>query len=413
MEEIKKVFQWVIGAFIPLPLKVIAEAISIQPEDTSLDQDGIANDLEDIIAMCGSLVIVDKVNDNPRVALAHFSIEEFMQSDRIRQSSVAFFHMVAPDIHMELAKICVQYLSFSDFEAPCPTDRYRARVARYKLFVYASQNWIKHLNASQMDSTNFQLHIMPHLQWFIDPSPGNRNFQSWTQCFMCTMPRLVRGYGRMQRVPSQSVLFYAFRYGIDLVLDRIFPRGAEVNQRFWDGMTPLHLAAYSGHRSGTQRLLEAGAETDVRTDYKRMSPLHIAAERGNLDIVKILLTNNADPHARSRAGTTPFYRAPRGGFMEVLEVLWAHGSDIGVRTKDNFTPLHEAVMANQLAMVERLVEWGADTEVRTQYGQTPLSMAEDLRLWDIARVLSKLVLTNATSEISLSASNERHTTGIT
>ena len=353
----------------------------------AFDEDGIANDLEDIVAMCGSLVTVDRSNDISRIALAHFSIEEFLQSDRIRQSSVAVFRMDPPSIHTELAKTCIQYLSFSDFEAPCFADEITARDAKYKLFAYASQKWIKHLNASGMDRKTFQDQVFPRLQWFLDPPPRSLHFYSWTQFFYCAMPSLDRGYGTMQRVPSQTALFYALLYGIDLVLDIMFPQSAKIHQRFFDDMTPLHVAAYAGHYSSTERLLKAGANVDARTDCKRLTPLHIAAERGHAHIVRILLANKADPHARSRSGSTPFYRSPRGGSLEVLDMLRAHGSDVSVHTWDYHTPLHEAIVANHLAFVERLVEWGANVEIRTLFGYTPLSLATALCRWEIVKML--------------------------
>lgn len=376
----------------------IAEAISIQPEDMAFDRDGIANDLDDIVAMCGSLVTMDRSNGISRIALARFSIEEFLQSDRIRQGSVAIFRMDPPGIHLELAKTCVQYLSFSDFEAPCSADRINARNAKYKLLAYASQNWIKHLNSSGIDRETFQDQIFPRLQWFLNPPPRSLHFHSWTHFFYCAMPSLESGYGRKQRVPSQPAIFYAILYKIDLVLDIVFPQGAEMHHVFWDDMTPLHVAAYAGHYSSTERLLKAGANVDARTDRKRLTPLHIAAERGHAHIVKILLANKADPHARSRSGSTPLYRSPRGGSLEVLDMLRAHGGDVSVHTWDYHTPLHEAVEANHLAFVERPVECGADLEIRTRSGFTPLSLAKALHSWDVVKMLGRREPVNVLSE---------------
>ena len=209
------------------------------------------------------------------------------------------------------------------------------------------------------------------------------------------MPSLSIGYGSKQRIPSQPAVFYALLYGIDLVLDVMFPQYAdEIHQCFWDDMTPLHVAAYAGHYSSTERLLKAGANVDARTKYKHLTPLHIAAEQGHAGIVKILLANKADPHARSSSGSTPFYRSTRGGSLEVLDILRAHGSNVDVRTWDNYTTLFEAVEQGSLAIVERLVEWDADVEVRTAGGYTALSLAEDLRRWDIVKVLSGRVSVN-------------------
>ena len=359
IEEVRKVFQWMIGSFRPLPLVMIAEAISIQPEDTALDHDGIANDLDDIVAICGGLVIMDRSFEIPRISFAHFSIEEFLQSDRIRQSSVATFYVDPSDTHFELAKTSIQYLSFSDFAKPCSTDEIDARVSTHRLWPYAAQEWIKHLNASDIDSEKFQNEILPRLEWFLHPTPHGLQFHSWNQVFVCMMPSLERFDGRKQSIPGQPAIFYALLYSMDLVLDYMFAEDVGVEQRFWDDMTPLHVAAFSGHYFSIDRLLKARANVDAVTACKSLTPLHIAAERGHAPIVKILLANGADLHARSSSGSTPFYRGVRGGSLEILDMLRAHGSNINARTLDDSYPLNEAFEMADLDFVKRLAEWGA------------------------------------------------------
>ena len=389
IEEIKKVFQRVIGSIHPMPLVAIAEAISIQPDDNFFDGDGIANDLDDMIAMCGSLVTVDRSNDGSRITMAHFLIEEFLQCDRIKQSSVAIFYMDPSTIHAELAKTCIQYLSFSEFEAPVSRDEMNFLNAENALLAYASQNWITHLNASEMDKKIFLDQVLPRLHWFVNQSPCCPRFFSWTSFFYCTMPSLDHRYGYKQLVPSQPAIFYAVLYGIDSVLDIMFPQGAEIHQGFWDGMTPLHVAAYAGRYSSAEKLLKAGADINARTECRRLTPLHVAAEKGHPRIVEILLAKGADPNARSHSGSTPLYRCPRGGSLEVLEMLRTYGGDVNARTGEHIPPLHEAVSANKLAFVDRLLEWGADAGICNRIGFTPLSLAIALRRWDIVEMLSR------------------------
>lgn len=273
--------------FRPLPLEVIAEAISIRPEDNALDQDGIASDLAGIVAMCRSLIIVDRTTGIPRIALAHFSTEEFLQSDRIKQSSVAAFYMEPRIIHFELAKTCIQYLSFSPSGQLDGNDKLSVTTSKRRLWPYASQNWIKHFKASSMGKETFQTQIVPRLQWFLDPKPFNPQFDRWEELFECRMPSSEPGQGRKQHVPKQPAVFYALLYGIDLMLDVLFPEGPDVQQRFWDDMTPLHVAAFAGHLPSTERLLQAGADIDVRTNCKRLSPLHIASEQGHARVVEM------------------------------------------------------------------------------------------------------------------------------
>lgn len=54
------------------------------------------------------------------------------------------------------------------------------------------------------------------------------------------------------------------------------------------GNTPLHTAAYLGHLTIVERLLQAGAPIEVENQSGSM-PLHLAAEGGHMDVVERLL----------------------------------------------------------------------------------------------------------------------------
>ena len=397
VEDVKRVFQWLIGSFHPVSLEEIAEALAVQPGDVTLDQDGIANDVEDIAQLCGSLVTVDRVGGlamsntgkATSIAFAHMSIPEFLRSDRIKQSPVAAFCMDIPSVHADLTRTCVQYLSLSDFGMPYTAEQLDARTDKYTLFEYASRHWMNHLKASNMNSQTFEGNIMPHLRWFLNPAPRSLHFRSWTQVFFCQIPGSGAGYGSMKRVPRQSPLFYALLYGVEQLLDKIFPRGAEVNQLFLDDWTPLHIVAYAGHLSTASKLLMCGAEVHAESRAKCLTPLHIAAQQGHADLVRLLLLHQANPHSQSSSGSTPFYRASRGGSLEVLEILKNQGSDVNATTWDNWTALHEAVIQDNIAMVKKLLAWGTDPSIRTLNGKIALTFAQEFQKWDIARILGE------------------------
>ena len=60
-----------------------------------------------------------------------------------------------------------------------------------------------------------------------------------------------------------------------------------VNARFDDGQTPLHLAAIMGHSAIARYLLKHDAETSVQ-DSSGATPLHEAVRYGNVDIAASL-----------------------------------------------------------------------------------------------------------------------------
>ncbi|XP_013397080.1 ankyrin-1-like [Lingula anatina] len=71
-----------------------------------------------------------------------------------------------------------------------------------------------------------------------------------------------------------------------------------------EDLTPLHHAVLEQHPAVVEKLLEIGADTDVRDAYK-LTPLHLACMRGNREIVKLLVEAGADIKAADDDGDTP------------------------------------------------------------------------------------------------------------
>jgi hypothetical protein len=58
-EQVKTVLQWLAGSFDLLTLDELAEAISIEAQETQLNRDMIVTDPEDLVALCRNLAVVD------------------------------------------------------------------------------------------------------------------------------------------------------------------------------------------------------------------------------------------------------------------------------------------------------------------------------------------------------------------
>lgn len=63
----------------------------------------------------------------------------------------------------------------------------------------------------------------------------------------------------------------------------------------------LHLAAAHGHSAAAKALLDAGADTMVRSGGLQLLALHVAAENGHVDVL-------SDDRARSRRGRSQLQR---------------------------------------------------------------------------------------------------------
>ncbi|KAI9164157.1 Vegetative incompatibility protein [Paramyrothecium foliicola] len=111
IDQLKKVLQWLIVARDRVSLPQIAEAVSLRPGDSWLDLDGVATNSEKLIEPLGSLFTVHMELNQPLARFAHKSVEEYLLSERLRDSDLADFHVDINAAHIMVAKTCIHYLS--------------------------------------------------------------------------------------------------------------------------------------------------------------------------------------------------------------------------------------------------------------------------------------------------------------
>ena len=161
-----------------------------------------------------------------------------------------------------------------------------------------------------------------------------------------------------------------FSYFQDAMLAR------NVNSRFDDGQTPLHLAAIYGHNAIAKYLLENDADTTVQ-DSSGATPLHEAVRYGNIDIAKSLLNSGANVNARDNLGKTPVMLIlPKDKTAEIYKLLITYRADLTQKDMFGDTVLHTASMLNVGAVTfSVLISGGADVDARNKEGVTPLAIA--------------------------------------
>ena len=129
-----------------------------------------------------------------------------------------------------------------------------------------------------------------------------------------------------------------FAYFQDAMLAR------NVNSRFDDGQTPLHLAAIYGHNAIAKYLLENNADTTVQ-DSSGATPLHEAVRYGNVEIAKALLNSGANVNARDNLGKTPVMLIlPKDKTAEIYKLLITHRADLTQKDMFGDTVLRPAMV---------------------------------------------------------------------
>jgi ankyrin repeat protein len=137
-----------------------------------------------------------------------------------------------------------------------------------------------------------------------------------------------------------------------------------------DGQTALHLAANLSNVKAVQKLLDKGANPNVRDKLGR-SPLHLAALYGTKKIIDLILQAQKHNHVdddKAQNGATALHCAAASSNEIIAQHLMNKGADLHSRDKNGLTPLHEAALkAKDLRIIDFFLRKTKDTDMLYQY----------------------------------------------
>lgn len=140
-----RILQWVTFSERPLTIEEIAEVVAIDVErDPAFDSDEILEDPLEALNICSSLVVVMTQEANPVqriIGLAHYSVQEYLVSDRIRQGQAKQYSMLRTESHNAIAKSSLIYLL--QFQQLLSAESLRS----FALADYAANCWHGHFEA--------------------------------------------------------------------------------------------------------------------------------------------------------------------------------------------------------------------------------------------------------------------------
>lgn len=159
---------------------------------------------------------------------------------------------------------------------------------------------------------------------------------------------------------------------------------------FKNGYTPLLFATQKGNKEIVEILIEHGANVNSTSYPDHISALHLAAAKGYYKIVQILLNNGAKiDHQDSKLRSTPLMRAAVNGHKKVVELLIDSGALLNVRGNRGESALFLAVSAEETGVAKLLIERGANKIRPDIYGVTPLQKAIKLNNKKLITLLEK------------------------
>jgi hypothetical protein len=347
-EHASRLFQCMVAAVRPLRVEELAELFAIEfgADDAPNLVAGWRpeNPEEAVLSTCSTFItIIDEDDDNNDdegskiVQFSHFSVKEFLTSDRLQMSNVGNIHHyyipLAP-AHAILAQACVTVLM--QLEEKEDGEHFRA----FPLASYATKNWVRHAQFEDVSSR-----IQDFLAHLFDPQKSHfrpRILLRGTEYFD---PSFVRGSGSN---PNEvTPLCFVATCGFSALASHlIMMHSSDVNAKSDpDGLSPLHGASIYGHVDAARILIDHGANVNARDDDD-WTPLHYASLWGHLGFAQLLLEYKAISNARNKEYDTPLRKASEAGHLEIVRLLLDHGADVAVQGSEGLTPYSIATRKN-------------------------------------------------------------------
>lgn len=142
---------------------------------------------------------------------------------------------------------------------------------------------------------------------------------------------VLLAHGAKINCPGKIPLIAAVSNCHKEVVEFLLAKGANVNAKDDCGHTPLDCAVFRGRKDLVELLFANGASVkdpldDLDGRKGLRTALHSAAEKGDKDIVRLLLSKTFPDHVDAK-GKTPLERAAEKGHTDVVELLLAHHAE--------------------------------------------------------------------------------------
>ena len=139
--------------------------------------------------------------------------------------------------------------------------------------------------------------------------------------------------------------------------------GEDVNQRGFNGETPLMLAARNGYVEYAVELIFHGASLDLCNNDGN-SAVWLACYSSNAYLLLVLIQAGADINIQNDNGANPLIYSASAGRLEMVQLLLQAGVNIRLTTLDGFSALDVAATLSILKLL-RYVDQGGILEGET------------------------------------------------
>jgi ankyrin repeat protein len=400
----RRLLQCLTVAARPLAVEELAEVLAIDFDAAGgipkLNENFRWADQEHaVLSACSSLVAIVEDQGSRRVQFSHFSVKEFLTSDRLAASTMDVLrgHYIRLEpAHTIMAQACLSVLLRLDHYMDKET------ILSYPLAKYAGKFFADHTGFGD---------VLPRISDGLDDllDPDKPHFNTWlwlrngdwvsmsyvwhsgpdsylgeTLSDQSNPEHLVPIY--LPRIfPLYHVVAFGYtRLAQHLILKR--PGDLDASDKY--GITALHIAAHLPNAEVAHMLIERAAAINGR-DNKGRTPLHFAMRDGwggwdddtpqsHNDLfrcVRLLLDRGASAEAQNNDGSTPLHVAASNMSREIVQLLIENITDIDLRNNDGQTTLHKASRRGRPDIIQLILNHNAEVNALDNTGSTPLHLA--------------------------------------
>jgi ankyrin repeat protein len=356
-----RILQWLTFSARPLSLEEVAEVVAIDvAREPAFVRDEVLVDPLEVLDICSTLVTIttDKAMGRSKlgsriITLAHYSVQEYLVSDRIKRGPAKLYSMEETESHAVIMKGSLGYLN--QFQYPIPREILRISM----LSRYSAQFWISHLRKtgdkmeglSRIAMSLFSIESPAYLIWIRLCDPDNPSQE----------PQFRSG---LKSIPKP--LYYAALLGLSTVTELLLGGGVEVNAKGGFFGSALQAASACGYKDVVQLLLDAGAEVNAQGGSCG-NALRAALANEHETTVRLLINKGASvgPDAMLKGIMHHALNNPRCA-LSLATVLVEHGAPLDTIDVDNMTPLHYCVKFGHIAIAKQLIHAGTPVDCRAR-----------------------------------------------
>lgn len=278
---------------------------------------------------------IEDADEAPRISrtktvvrIAHYSVQEYLESDRNKQSKAAQFSLHHLSAHEEIAKICLIYL----IEPELSSGKINwTKLREFPLARFAARFWPYHYKKSARTASSIDNLILQLLR--------NRegSLLAWLRLYNVDEHIQYRFWHNV--TPSfdfassdiASPLYYASLLGLDTIVRELLQVDAAQKQNLVNAKggregNPLLASIFYGYEKTVQILLDAGANVNVQGGHYG-NALQAASYKGHEKIVQLLLNTGANVNVQGGFHGNALYATSSKGHEKIVQILIDEGID--------------------------------------------------------------------------------------